>query len=482
MQCLRSKFKIIFAIAIVITLCCGSVITSLAYSTNWWLQTSDGVTHEGTGNEIDKRFFSQYSPSLYTFFVDNSDPAVFKGGYMYTFDVVLGILYPSESVSVPLQSCINDLVTNGFTTQWYINYVFDTHNIHVDYKDGSGQYHDFTLGIDGGEKTNQMYYVSSDECVVIYNETTYKGSKNESINVNTNGRLYIQQKVHLQFTTPDTIKELQIDWQLHNFGDWTSGNNEGFNGLFDVSALVGMDNSVAQAEVNILASLDNVSNQITALSSNISTLLQQMDYYFDMLTKGWANTPDIEFPDLGILPNMYHQLYYIADDTAFISTTVRSIKSTTANINSTTQIIQHLLDNRTNNFWKWLDEDFNLIHTDLITTNDYLNKIVDYIGVNDTNTQSKIEQIQTELGSSEDSIITLTSDMVHDESFTNVLGFLEDFDNVFLSESTLVGATYAFKDGLTFMSFIIPGLFGVISCFVFYKLLVKLWGMLYFDE
>lgn len=482
MQFPKSKFKFIFAIALVITLCCGSVITSLAYSTNWWLQTSDGVTHEGTGNEVDKRFFSQYSPSLYTFFVDNSDPAVFKGGYMYTFDVVLGILYPIESVSVPLQTCINDLVTNGFTTQWYINYVFDTNNIHVDYKDGSGQYHDFTLGIDGGDTSNQMYYVSSDECVVIYNSTAYKGSLNDAINVNTNNRLYIQQKVHLQFTTPDTIQELQVDWNLHNFGDWSSGQQEGFNGLFDVSALVGMDNSVAQAEVNILASLDNVSNQITALSSNISTLLQQMDYYFDMLTKGWADTPDIEFPDLGILPNMYHQLYYISDDTTLINLNVRSIKSVTANINSTTQIIQHLLDNRSNNFWKWLDEDFNRIHTDLITTNDYLNQIVEFIGANDTETQTKIEQIQVELGSTENSIISSTDSYFDDTSYNTVSTWLDEFDSVFLSQNTLNGATLAFKDGLTFMNFTLTGLFGVISCFVFYKLMIKLWGMLYFDE
>lgn len=482
MQFLKSKFKFIFAIAIVITLCCGSVITSLAYSTNWWLQTSDGVTHEGTGNEVDKRFVSQYSPSLYTFFVDNSDPAVFKGGYMYTFDVVLGILYPIESVSVPLQSCINDLVTNGFTTQWYINYVFDTHNIHVDYKDGSGQYHDFTLGIDGGATTNQMFYVSSDECVVIYNEIAYKGSKNDAINVSTNGRLYIQQKVHLQFSTPDTIQELQVDWNLHNFGDWSTGQQEGFNGLFDVSALVGMDNSVAQAEVNILASLDNVSSQISSLASDITTLLQQMDYYFDMLTKGWDTTPDIEFPDLGILPNMYHQLYYIADDTMFISQAVRSIKSTTSNIYSTSQIIQHLLDNRSNNFWKWLDEDFNTIHSDLVTTNDYLNQIVEYIGANDTETQSKIEQIQVELGSSEDSIISSTDGYFDETSYNTVSTWLDEFDSVFLSQNTLNGSTLAFKDGLTFMNFTLTGLFGVISCFVFYKLMIKLWGMLYFDE
>lgn len=482
MQFLKSKFKFIFAIILVITLSCGTVITSLAYDTSWWLQTSDGVTHEGTGNNTDKRFFSQYSPTLYTFYVDNSDPAIFKGGYMYTFDVVLGVLYPSENVSVPLTTCINDLVTNGFTTEWYINYVFDTNNIHVDYMDGSGQYHDFVLGTDGGSTSDQMFYVSSDECVVIYGSTAYHGSLSDSININTNNRLYIQQKVHLQFTTPDTIKELQVDWNLHNFGDWSSGYQEGFNGLFDVSALVGMDNSVAQAEVNILASIANVSNQISALASDLSTLMQQMDYYYDLLTKGWELTPDIEFPELGILPNMYQMLYYIEDDTYSINTNVRSIKSTTANINSTTQIIQHLLDTRTNNFWKWLDEDFNLIHSDLITTNDYLNQIIEYVGANDEDTQSKIENISVELGSTEDSIINATNSYYDDDSYNTVLSCLDEFDSIFLSQSTLNGATFAFHDGLSFMSFTLSGMFGVIACFVFYKLMVKLWGMLYFDE
>lgn len=479
---LKSKLKLIFAISLVIALCCGSVITSLAYSTNWWLQTSDGVVHEGVGNLSNKSFVSSYYPSQYTLFIDNAEPAIFKAGYMYTFDVVLGILYPNESVSSSLQSCINDLVTNGFTTEWYINYVFDTTNIHVDYKDGSGQYHDFVLGKEGGETSDQMFYVSSDECVVIYNSTAYKGNLSDSINENTNNRLYIQQKVHFQFTTPDTIQEFQVDWYLHNFGDWTSSSSEGFNGLFDVSALVGMDNSVAQAEVNILASISNVSNQISALASDISTLLQQVDYYYDLLTNGWNLTPDIEFPDLGILPNIYHQLFNIEDNTYYTLMAVNSIKNNTANIKTTTQTIQHLLDTRTNNFWKWLDENFNTIHSDLISTNDYLNEIVEFIGANDTDTQTKIENISVELGSSEDSIINATSDYFNTDNFTTAQLVAEEFDSIFITESNLFASTKVLGDGINFMNFTLTGLFGVFSCFIFYKLMIKLWGMLYFDE
>lgn len=470
------------------------IITSFAYESTWYLGFNDGATVTLEGNHKLAHYHNNSGIESFTWQLDNGDPYIFTNGMMYTFDVVLFVMFPKIdyfSSTSTYRSAINDLVTNGFSTSWYSHYVFDTTNIEAIYSDGSGQFHNFSLGgID--VNSDYQYYVSSDECRVAYHGIVYNGTIDDMLTRDINAeRLCIQQKVHFQFTTRDIIKDIGLYWYFYNFGNSSTVDTlTEWGGDFGVSDMVVMDNSVAQAEVNILASLSNVSSQVSALQSSMDTLLEQTDFYLDLLTADWDtarmwNEPyydDVE----GILPQIYLYLWDLYDTTegiySRINTTNNRLNTINTTISTQTTTLSNIFNNsRSSNFWTWLDSNFDTINQDIITTNDYLADICESAGLNDTETQNNITTVSETLKSSENSLTTLTSSFVTVDSstYSTVTNFLDDL--TFMDGDNLNATWSIFNTSFNLFNFGIGGI-GILTCFVLYKLITKIWGQLFFDE
>lgn len=478
------SIKLYFVIFMVCIVTALAIIPAGAYDIDWYVEMFDGTTKHSRGASTVGNVVGTSSPETYSMEIDNSDPVLFEQNKIYTFDVILYFKYPhSNTFSGLMQNCVNYLSTYGFTTEWYINYVFNTSNITATYHDGTGKVHDFVLG--GTGTGDQQFYVSQDECVVAYNDTVYNGSQSDLLHFYSGMYLQIQQKIHFQFSTPDVMNSLELYWDLYNFGTTASSQTSNYYADFGLSDMTVLDNGLNQVQINILGSIANVSSQVTALQSTMDQLLEQNDYYLDLMTADWDQALN-EFESYddsitGILPQLYIYLWNIEDSTYTILMDVRSIKSSTSVISSNTTTLVNLLNNRNNNFWKWLDSNFSTIHNDLIETNDYLDQIVTEFGVNDNVTKGHMMEVSSQIASNEESLTTITDTFVtvDEDTYSTVANYLDTL--TYMSGDYLNAGWDIFNVTFSGFNFTI-GTLGILSAFVLYALVIKIWGQLFFDE
>lgn len=432
------KKKITTSVFIVIALL-AMAITSFAYDISWIISADDiSQTIDGSSGTVRWTGFS--GADEVSLIIDNSVPELFPASVTLTYSFIEYYTYPNlgnySSTSL-MASTVSSLVGGELTAHdFYLNYIATRLSGLITYGDGSYGYYN-----DG----SAVLTISEDSIVVAYGNNGYIGDYTAFISspTSTSG-LTFQFKTNVVITVPVSgISLMQFDYTPYDFGDsLTSSTSYRFRANGDLSNFV---YTTEQSE-----ELKNITLILSAVQSDISELLSILNQYIPNI--------DTNITAISLDINSIKQLI------------VNPIIPNISQINTNSQSINNFLKG---DFFTWEKENASEINNHLVDLEEYAEKIVQSLGLDDDEAKEASEKVLSSLETSESNVVGGYSAVIDEFSDKIDYSTLEVLNEYYFKSNYPQNAGKVFFDSIDSFNFI-AGTLGVITLFLNYAVIFSL--------
>lgn len=415
-------------------------ISSYAYDINWIVDSGESVqTIPGSIGTV--RWTGFDGAEQTSLIIDNSEPVLIPSSVTLTYSFIQMYTYPSAdnySADSLMNAFLSDLRAGNYDKHsFYLGYIGTRLSGLINYGDGS-----HSTYVDSGA----VLTISEDSIIVAEGSNAYIGDYDDFLSApGSSSGLSYQFKTNVVISVPVAgIESMQFDFSPYDFGSAKSSVASGFRfrGNGDLSELV---YTTQQTEM-----LRSITLILSATQSDVSELLSIINAQ---------------------LPTISDNITVISADIAGIKQLiVNPIIPTLSNINSNSKAINNFLQG---DFFEWEKENAKEINSHLVNIEEYCEKVIQSLGLDDDESKEASEKILNSIEASEGNVVG-GYNVILDEFGSKV-----DYTTLEVLNEYYFKSGYPQKAGLVFFDAIdsynfVAGTLGVITLFLNYAIIFSL--------